>query len=217
VDPANISSTMSLLEALDGRGGDAAAREAFDRAVWDRLGADGAVLVTDLSGFTRLTKKHGILHFLAIFRRFQRIGLPVINKHGGSLLKQEADDLIGVFDEARDAVEAAIDMLRVAERVNESLDPDDRIGVCVGVDYGRLLRLSDDAFGDPVNVAFKLGEDIAEPGEVLVGAGAMARIGVTGADLEGAVLSAPRSVTIGGAELAHHSLRLAGGAGDDQP
>jgi class 3 adenylate cyclase len=38
----------------------------------------------------------------------------------------------------------------------------------MGIDYGRYLRLVDDVFGDTVNLAYKLGEDLAGRGEILV-------------------------------------------------
>lgn len=39
----------------------------------------------------------------------------------------------------------------------------------VGIDVGDLLLLeTEDCFGDAVNLAYKLGEDIARPGEVMV-------------------------------------------------
>ena len=207
--PTPITTAQSLFAALDARQQcDEAGRAAFDEAIWAQCGMDGAVLVTDLSGFTRLTQQKGILHFLSMFRRFQRACAPVINKHGGSLLKQEADDLIGLFVDAADAIDAATDMMRQVEALNEGAAEDETIGLCVGVDYGRMLRLCDDAYGDPVNIAFKLGEDVAKPGEVLVGTGAMARAKAAGYPFAGVTVSPPRMVTAGKVGLQHYALEL---------
>ncbi len=205
----NITNARSLFTALDGReslGEDE--RAAFDARIWKACGDAGAVLVTDLSGFTRLTQKRGIVHFLSMFRRFQRSCAPVINKHGGSLLKQEADDLIGLFVEATDAIDAGVEMLRLVEALNEGAGDDERIGLCVGVEYGRMLRLSDDAYGDPVNVAFKLGEDVADAGEVLVGQAAMARAQAQGYAFDGVALSDERVVETGKVPLVHFAVTL---------
>jgi class 3 adenylate cyclase len=43
------------------------------------------------------------------------------------------------------------------------------LAVSIGIDWGSMLVLpGEDCFGDAVNVAHKLGEDVAGPGEVLV-------------------------------------------------
>lgn len=168
IDLSEVTTRARLFESLDQRSGTQSELEAFDKVLWDRLGTDGAVLVTDLSGFTKTTKKHGIVHFLSIFRRFQRSSLPLFNKHGGSLMKQEADDLIGLFERTEDAVAAALDMFQTVWSLNAKCHRDDRIGLSIGIDHGRFLKLADDAFGDPINVAYKLGEDIAKSGEILL-------------------------------------------------
>ena len=60
-----------------------------------------------------------------------------------------------------------------AERIPEDLD----IHASVGIDFGKFLLVrKTDMYGAPVNVASKLGEDIAKPGEILVSAMAMSRI-----------------------------------------
>lgn len=199
----HIDDAHSLFLALDRR---AEAPAAFDAAVWDRVGAEGAILVTDLSGFTKTTRAHGILHFLWTFRRFQNRCLPLIEAFGGSLLKQEADDLFGAFPSGQAAIGCGIAMLREVEAMNEGAPPEARVGLSLGVEWGRMLRLADDAFGDPVNVAFKLGEDMAEPGELLVGHGAFAH--AAGFDWAGCEVSAPRRTEIGGVVVEHYAVRL---------
>ena len=210
VDTSGIETLEELLVALERRGADPEERRAFDEAIWAAKGTDGTVMTTDLSGFTRLTRTHGILHFLSIFRRCQQAALPLITQHGGVLLKQEADDLIGLFPDPERGLACALAIQVVCARINADRDEDDRIGLCVGIDHGRFLRLSDDAFGDPVNVAYKLGEDVAKPGEVLISARAYALALEKGFDPGGLILSGPLSVDAGHVLLEHYSLRLGG-------
>lgn len=200
--------TRQLLKVLDTRDGDDAARKMFDQKIWDEHGSHGAILVTDLSGMTRLTQKHGILHFLRIFRRCEVLCLPVISQFGGSAMKQEADDLIVIFPDAISAIQAGVGMQRVTQEVNGSLPEDDRVHMCIGLESGRLLRLADDAFGDVVNVAFKLGEDIAEPGEVLIGETAHTEAAAAGFNFGDFRVSDPRAVEAGKVMLSHRALRL---------
>jgi adenylate cyclase len=207
--PSRITTIDSLLSALDRRPiGDPAAAKQFDDDIWAQVGATGAILVTDLSGFTRITKHHGIIHFLSIFRRCQVACIPLIGKHGGILLKQEADDFIAFFPDAPPAVSCALEMLSTTRELNKTLREEDRLYMCIGVEYGPLLRLTDDAFGDAVNVAFKLGEDIAEPDEILIGRHAYDRVRNLGLDLGGYNVSDLKSATTGNVALAHHSIRL---------
>lgn len=207
--PKEITTATSLLEALDARpSNDRAAQKTFDDEIWKQRGATGAILVTDLSGFTRITKAHGIIHFLAIFRRCQRACMPLIEKHYGKLLKQEADDFVVFFDAPGSALQCAIDMLAATRKLNETLPEEDKIYMCIGLEYGPLLRLDDDAFGDTVNVAFKLGEDVARPMEILIGKHAYDRITADGFDLSSCTVSELQSATTGAVAVAHHSIRL---------
>jgi class 3 adenylate cyclase len=141
----------------------------IDAELWSELGAEQAILVGDMSGFTRLTKKRGIIHFLAMHAKGMELGMPVVADHSGALVKSEADNFIACFAEPVSAARSAIALVRAFETHNASVpDPDSHVLYCFGIGYGRVLRLSDDVFGDEVNVAYKLGEDIARPNEVLV-------------------------------------------------
>lgn len=204
-----ITDMASLLEALDRRGDDPVDRQRFDDAIWAARGAEGTILVTDLSGFTKQTKRHGILHFLHVFRRCQTTCLPILEAEGGTLMKQEADDLIGIFDRPEQAARAALGMLRATRALNATLEEDDRVHMCMGIEHGPLLRLDDDAFGDTVNVAFKLGEDVAERGELLVGPTAYRALTEGGFDLSDVRVAGPRSAETGNVQLEHWAFTLA--------
>src|SRR5687768_8981196 len=129
VSPDRVRTLDDLLEALDDRGrGENAPR--FDEAIWSHRGTEGAILVTDLTGFTRTTRAHGILHFLAIFRRCAQTCIPIISANKGYMLKQEADDLIAVYPEASQAIQSAVEMLRAIEKLNTTLEEDERVGMC---------------------------------------------------------------------------------------
>merc|ERR1719420_1915585 len=52
--------------------------------------------------------------------------------------------------------------------VSTSGVPLEDVSVSIGIKDGSLVLIEGDVYGDPVNVASKLGEDIAEPGELLV-------------------------------------------------
>lgn len=138
---------------------------------------DKAVLVLDMSGFSRTTRQHGIVSFLLMIHQMKRISRPVIEAQGGLVIKAEADNLLCLFDTAADAVGAAREIIRGFTTANLLLPEDRRLYASVGIGYGRLLNIADeDLFGDEVNLASKLGEDVAERGAVLLTPNAQAQL-----------------------------------------
>jgi len=140
----------------------------IDRVIWDELGVECAVMFTDLTGFSRQVAKFGILHFLQIIHQQHALLCPVSERHGGTLIKTEADSMLLLFPRAADAVAAAVEMQRACAVANRARDPEDKMILCAGIGYGKLLRLPDDVFGHEVNLASKLGEDTAGSNEILV-------------------------------------------------
>ena len=65
--------------------------QSIEKALWERCGKVRAVLISDMSGFTRLTRRRGILHFLALFRQAHGIGASMFARHRGRFLKTAAD------------------------------------------------------------------------------------------------------------------------------
>lgn len=160
-------------------------RAEIEQSLWENFGASRAVFVMDMSGFSLLSQRHGIVHYLSMVRRMQLTTQPIIEKHGGEVVKFEADNCFASFPEVQPAVEAGVDLNATFFRMN-LLTPDEfDIRVAIGIDYGDILLIGGpDYFGNPVNGASKLGEDTAGPGEILVTKRAFDRI-PAGADVTG--------------------------------
>ncbi len=147
----------------------AANREAIDKRLWDLFGEEWCVMVTDLAGFSRRVAEFGIIHFLQTIHESERILVPVIEAHDGILLKVDGDSFLVIFRNTHKALRAAIEMQKTTLRYNQVKTPEEHILLCVGLGFGRVLRISDaDVFGAEVNAASKLGEDIAKAHEILV-------------------------------------------------
>ena len=156
---------------------DAQTRAELDAEIRRRWERPRAVLISDMSGFSRITKEEGILHFLGLIRRMHAICVPVIQAHGGHLVKAVADNLYARFQDARSATAAGFAMHEACARECAGCGPNDTVEVAIGIAYGALLDLDgEDFFGDPVNIASKLGEDIGEGGDLLVTADAAADV-----------------------------------------
>ena len=94
---------------------------------------------------------------------------PLIAKINGLLLKCDADNCYAFFESTDDAVRASFDINAELFRHNDEFSLNEQIYLSVGIDYGRVLLIGDkEFFGDPVNTASKLGEDLAIKAETLV-------------------------------------------------
>lgn len=156
---------------------DPAARALIERTLWQEFGTEQAVLVADMSGFSSLTSRYGIVHYLSMVRRMQLTADPIIHGFGGVILKFEADNAFAMFPDVRAAVRAATALNLAFEAANR-LTPDELdITLACGIDFGPILVVDRrDFFGDAVNRASKLGEDLAAPGEILITRHALAQI-----------------------------------------
>ena len=178
---------------------DATQRQTIEDDIWSKYGQELAVLILDMSGFSLLTQRHGIIYYLSMVRRMQLAVAPVIAQHGGEVVKFEADNCFAVFGETLHAVHAA----RAIHRAFAAEDhPEDEIRVSIGIDFGRVLLVDrQDVFGNPVNRASKLGEDIGEAGETLITAEAFA-----GLPAEAGIDGKRTRMTISGIEIGIISL-----------
>jgi class 3 adenylate cyclase len=155
-------------------------RQNIESSLWDEFGAEYAVFVLDMSGFSLLTRKYGIVHYLSMVRRMQMTTEPIVKSYGGSMIKYEADNCFAVFPDPLAAVHAAIAMQHAFGAENLLTSEDLDIHISCGIDYGKILVVGhEDCFGDPVNRASKMGEDLAVAGEILVTREAMQMIPVT--------------------------------------
>lgn len=163
-----------LIEERARPGADVAA---IDRKVWDLFGEEWAIMFTDLSGFSRQVAEFGILHFLQVIFESHRLFLPIIEDHDGLLVKTEGDSLLLMFRRAQGALECALQMMSACNEYNRGQAPETRVLLCVGIGYGRVLRIGDhDCWGKEVNAASKLGEDTARAGEILLTQAAVAAL-----------------------------------------
>jgi class 3 adenylate cyclase len=156
---------------------DPAQRETLEQEIWRDYGCERAVLVLDMSGFSSLTQRHGIVHYLSMVRRMQLTAEPLVHGHHGVILKFEADNAFAMFPEVDAALAAAFTLNAAFDEANRATPDELDIRIACGIDFGPILVVEQkDFFGDAVNLASKLGEDLAEPGEVLLTEAAARRL-----------------------------------------
>lgn len=144
-------------------------KQRIDERIWDLFGEEWAIVFTDLSGFSRNVEAFGIIHFLQTIYESERILVPIIDDHDGIILKIEGDSMLIIFRNTIKALKAVASMQEACSAYNVGRAEEERVLLCAGVGFGRVLRIGDtDVFGREVNSASKLGEDTAKAGEVLV-------------------------------------------------
>lgn len=133
----------------------------LEAEIWKQFGCHKTVLALDMSGFSLTVRREGIICYLAKIRKMQQHNIPLVSQFHGELVKCEADNLMAVFDDANHALQAAIAMSTGCKHMGQT--------VSIGLDYGHILLIKNkDCFGDAVNKAYKLGEDIARANEILL-------------------------------------------------
>ena len=159
----------SMLERYS-LGSDPAARDPLEKAIWEAYGLRRVVLAVDMSGFSRLTQKHGIVHYLAMVLRMRQTARPIIEEHGGALVRFEADNAFAMFEDSLEAIRAATALNYAFDRENIATADELDIHIACGIDQGEILVVESylEFWGNAVNVASKLGEDLAAPGEILI-------------------------------------------------
>lgn len=136
-------------------------RDAFERKV--------AILALDMSGFSRLTVRYGIIHYLAMIHQMEEAARPAVAGNGGKVIKQEADNLYAIFEDPARALDSALDIFRAFDAINSVVPPERDIFGSIGIGFGEILVIDNkDIFGSEVNIACKLGEDLARKSEILL-------------------------------------------------
>ena len=148
---------------------DAEAQGKIKKTIWERYGTSGATFISDMANFSSTSRSLGICHFLKMIYRAREIVAPIIAANNGTLLKCDADNCYAYFSDTSDAIRSSFDLNKKLFKVNQEHEIEEHIYLSVGIDYGDLLLIGNsEFFGDPVNTASKLGEDLAIKGETLV-------------------------------------------------
>jgi class 3 adenylate cyclase len=162
------TSCARLEQLLDGRNAEPHRREEFDRLIESEFAAIRSILVLDMAGFSFSVRRNGIIHHLSLIRQMHNIVGLAITAGGGAVVKFEADNCYAVFPNPATAMGTGIAInLRLAEN-NRGKGPDQIIEASIGIGHGNILLGCDDFYGDEVNLACKLGEDIANRNEIFL-------------------------------------------------
>ena len=123
-------------------------------------------LFSDVRGFTAFAERHGNTAAASMVARFLDIARTAISRHEGAEIKTEGDAIHAVFPSASSAVLCGLEIVDAAAELN-AREPDQPLGLGVGVHAGEAVETAEGYIGTAVNVAARLCA-AAQPGEVLV-------------------------------------------------
>lgn len=124
----------------------------------------GAVLFTDLVGFTAFTDAHGDRAAVDVLDRQASIVADAL--HGrGRIVKELGDGLMVWFGSASDGLDAARNILGAVSAARDAAEFP--LAVRMGMHVGEVVARGDDFVGQTVNIAARVA-DLAGPGELIV-------------------------------------------------
>lgn len=130
----------------------------------DRSRRLAAIWFADIAGFTRLSG-HDEDAALALVEELQALAAPLIEAHGGRLVKFVGDAVLATFESTDGAVRSGLELQKAfaaSEIVNRHSS-----GLRIGVHVGEIVEAADgDVYGDGVNVASRI-QSVARSGAVV--------------------------------------------------
>jgi WD40 repeat protein/class 3 adenylate cyclase len=122
-------------------------------------------LIADVRGYTIFTQEHGDEAAARLAGKFAAVAREGVQARGGTIVELRGDEALAVFDSARQAIRASVELQRrfVDETVTEPMLP---LAVGIGLDAGEAVPVDGGYRGGALNLAARLC-GIAGPAEIL--------------------------------------------------
>ena len=129
-----------------------------------------AILSIDMTGFTSTAMNIGELQSFLRILDAQKVCIPVLKNFSARLIRCFADDIVAIFNDPDQAIDAAFEIHRRIKIFRHSRQASEHpTQCCIGIGCGEVLSIGPNlAQGDEMNRASKLGEDIARAKETLL-------------------------------------------------
>ena len=117
-----------------------------------------AIMFTDMKGYSKEMGRDEEKTLKKVWR-YEKAMKHIIREHDGRIVKTIGDAIMGDFDSAVNAVNAALEI--------QSLLKKEDIKIRIGIHLGDVIHKAGDIFGEGVNIASRI-ESICVPGEIYV-------------------------------------------------
>ena len=113
-------------------------------------------LIADVRGYTTFTQDRGDEAAARLAEKFAQLARTKVETCNGSVIELRGDEALAVFDSARQAIRAAIELQ--LQFVDETVaDPTLPLAVGIGLDAGEAVPVDGGYRGGPLNLAARSG------------------------------------------------------------
>jgi WD40 repeat protein/class 3 adenylate cyclase len=122
-------------------------------------------LIADVRGYTLFTQAHGDEAAARLATKFATVAREGVEARGGFVVELRGDEALAVFDSARQAIRASVELQRRFVEATVT-DPSLPLAVGIGLDAGEAVPVDSGYRGGALNLAARLCS-IAGPAEIL--------------------------------------------------
>lgn len=127
-----------------------------------------AIMFTDLKDCVVYFENKGTILAMKWIKRHNDILTPIIESHGGSVLKNICDAMMAIFEDSNNAVRAAVEIQKAIKNYNEKVDETEQYHIRISLNAGRVSLNKGDVFGKAVNIAARI-EKLTSSDQILIG------------------------------------------------
>jgi class 3 adenylate cyclase len=125
-----------------------------------------SIVFADMHDYTTRVARESREGVIDLIRNTRQIIEPLVQRHGGTIVKTIGDAFLITFESPTDAVLTARQIQGEMSRRNGTLGDSKHVHLRIGISTGEVALEHNDVYGDPVNIANRI-QQLAQPGEIL--------------------------------------------------
>jgi class 3 adenylate cyclase/tetratricopeptide (TPR) repeat protein len=131
-------------------------RTELEQTIRDRFQREITVMFTDIASSTEFYEVYGDIEGRSMIQRHNDLLVPIIQKHGGRVLRALGDGLMAAFENPPDAARAGAEIQRTLAARNQGKSPWEQIWIKVAIHHGMGIVETGDVYGDMINTLARI-------------------------------------------------------------
>ena len=141
-------------------------RAEIEQTIREKFQREITVMFTDIASSTEFYETYGDIIGRAMIQRHNDLLGPIIEKHGGKVLRALGDGLMATFESPPDAARAAVAIQSTLATENQDKNPPEQIWIKVAIHHGLGIVEKGDVYGDMINTLARICA-VTRKGEIL--------------------------------------------------
>lgn len=140
-----------------------------EEQIRDEFTQNATILLSDMKEFSRITHEQGSIPSAKTVQSHRDLLMPIIEHSGGTAKATGGDGIMAAFQDARSAIQAAVDMQRAVTQYNGQATADTQVMIRIGVNTGEVVfdKEGTPFVGDGVNTCARV-MALADGGQILI-------------------------------------------------